>query len=100
MPLQVKINKDSAKANMTSLVGYVNTTFDFLRQKLGEPLETSCDKINTQWIIEFPDNTICTIYDWKLSKTPYHPYNWHIGGHKASAIVKLQDLLGIPTQGH
>jgi hypothetical protein len=37
----------------------------------------------------FPDGTVATIYDWKLSQTPKDLYDWHIGGHSKKAVTAI-----------
>jgi hypothetical protein len=72
--------------NGTSLQGYIATTYDKLVETFGEPNGSSGDKTNSEWILKFPDGTIATIYDWKLSQTPKDLYDWHIGGHSKKAV--------------
>jgi len=73
-------------ANGTSFQGTIATTYDKLVQTFGEPNGGPGDKTNSEWILKFPDGTIATIYDWKLSQTPKDLYDWHIGGHSKKAV--------------
>ena len=75
------------------------TTYDTLVEKLGEPLtDFSGDgKVTCEWVIEFPDDTVGTIYDWKTGETPIKEYNWHIGGKDGKAVMKIGELLDLPT---
>lgn len=95
-----KINDPNINVNGTSLRGYVETTYDFLKDKLGKPMHETGDKVTCTWEIEFIDKSVATIYDWKTEETPMGKYHWHIGGHFPSSIEKVQDLLGIPTSKH
>lgn len=90
------IKQESGKANFTSLQGYVDMTRDELVAVFGEPhpVEFIDGKITTEWIIEFEDKTIATIYDWKRQGlgAPKHDelYEWHIGGHQRRALENVQ----------
>ena len=86
----------------TSLQGYVTTTYAFLVEKLGKPLEGD-DKVTAEWILKFEDGTVATIYDYKEYRTPKGVYDWHIGGQftesdaEQSAPARIAEVLGIPT---
>lgn len=81
-----------SKANGTHLQGSTYTTFDTLVELLGES-SGSGDKVTQEWIIEFSDGTIATIYDWKEYSTPMGLYDWHIGGHSRIAVEHVEALL-------
>ena len=86
----------SGKANGTSFQGTVSTTLENLINHLGEPLEGSWDgKTTAQWVLEFEDGGIVTIYDWKMGKTPKDIYDWHIGGKSKDVVDRLQEALGM-----
>jgi len=72
----------------TGLVGHVTTTYDDLVKAFGRP-DRDADKCTAQWIIEFSDGTVATIYDWKEPETPMKAYAWHVGGkdHRAVQLV-------------
>lgn len=93
----IKINEPNINVNGTSLCGYVHTTYDFLKAKLGNPKIEFEDKVTCYWNIEFSDNSVATIYDWKTGQTPKENYHWHIGGNNPTSVEKLEDLLKIPT---
>ena len=86
----------------THLQGYVTTTRRALEQMFGEPLDYSGDdflsdgKVTTEWLIEFDDGVIATVYDWKRyeSGAPAldETYTWHIGGHDSEAFARIQYL--------
>ena len=82
-----KVNRDLI--NGTSYQGTIATTYDKLVQTFGEPNGGPGDKTNSEWILKFPDGTIATIYDWKLSQTPTDLYDWHIGGHDKKAVIAV-----------
>lgn len=83
------------------LKGYVQTTYDFLCEKLGEPnLKPSGDKkVKCQWTVKFEDGSIGTVYDWKTKEVPKEMYNWQIGGTNLDVLDKLEKILGIETIG-
>ena len=80
-------------ASGTSLQGTIATTYDRLVEAFGEPNGNPGDKINSEWILKFPDGTIATIYDWKLSQTPKDLYDWHIGGHSKKAVSSVLSVM-------
>lgn len=94
--------------NGTSLKGYVETTYDELVEKFGEPTITDGDKTTVEWNLVFEcdaDNgslgedgnteyVTATIYDWKTSNTPMSEYDWHIGGFSEEAIEAVESALG------
>ena len=82
-----KVNR--GLANFTSLQGRIVTTYDKLVETFGEPNGGPGDKTNSEWILMFPDGTVATIYDWKLSQTPKDLYDWHIGGHSKKAVTAI-----------
>lgn len=91
-------NKCSGKANGTCFQGTVLTTLENLINHLGEPLEGSWDgKVTAQWLLEFEDGVIATIYDWKMGKTPVKQYEWHIGGKSKDVVDRLQEALGMSS---
>lgn len=85
------------KFNGTCLQGRVTTTFDRLVSLLGEGLGTG-DKTTQEWMIEFSDGTVATIYDWKQYETPLGFYNWHVGGHSSTAVRRVEALLNGDVQ--
>jgi len=65
----------------TSLKGEIIATYDELVQTFGEPRKNgSEDKVTREWNIEFLNNEIATIYDWKDANCLEGVYRWHIGG--------------------
>jgi hypothetical protein len=89
------VNQKSLKANFSSLQGYVKITADELTRVFGkpDPIQSSDGKVTTEWIIEFDDKTIATIYDYKRyelgAPARDEVYEWHIGGHSSKAVVRV-----------
>ena len=79
-------NSSNVSINGTCLQGYIETTYDELVNVFGQPTELEGDKVTVEWILQFSDGTVATIYDWKLSKTPTGYYPWHIGGKSQRAV--------------
>ena len=95
----MKINSNDTSVNGTSLRGYVGTTYDNLVNLLGEPLKGSDDgKTTCEWIIEFEDGAVATIYDWKQHETPKDHFYWSVGGHNHKALEQVKDFTGFETK--
>lgn len=88
----------------THLQGYVGADRRTLEQVFGEPHEFVQDdgmwdgKVTTEWIIQFADGAVATVYDWKRygqgSPALDEFITWHIGGHRESGVVeRIKDLL-------
>lgn len=92
----MKFEKD-ANINGTSLKGYVIATYDELFDAFGEPDEgpndLEADKVTCCWRLQFEDGTVASIYDWKEDATPYHRYDWHIGGKSSEAVDLVHQTL-------
>jgi len=85
--------KMGGEVNMTSLQGYIRTSYADLVGCFGAP---TCDgdgyKVDAEWIITFADGVVATIYNWKDGPnycgedgTPVEFIReWHIGGHRGS----------------
>jgi len=87
-----------SSGNLTSLQGYVKTTYDELVSIFGKPKygpNDGGDKTTCEWAIdvfyvdEDGDEKIetVTIYDWKQYNTPFNEYRWHIGGFDSNAVA-------------
>ncbi len=79
--------------NGTCLQGYIETTYVELVNVFGKPTELSGGKVSVEWIIRFSDDTVASIYDWKLSETPMGVYKWHIGGRSQRAVTCVNDCM-------
>lgn len=91
--------KDLNKINGTYLQGELVTTRKALVRAFGEPQfeELSGDKTSIEWLLEFEDGTIATIYDYKREGSGYYgeegelladdeEYDYHIGGADLRAL--------------
>ncbi len=97
--MNYKITTDTSAANETSLRGYVKANLETLIKKLGEPIRdhSGDGKVTCEWILEFDEDTVATIYDWKVREIPSGDYLWHIGGKGHKVVEKVGFVLGLPT---
>jgi hypothetical protein len=80
--------------NGTHLEGHVSAYYHQLVEAFGEPTyDSGGDKTTVEWIIEFDDGEVATIYDWKCYETPFGEYNWHIGGFNNSVVERIQFIV-------
>ena len=91
-----------ADANGTSLRGYIATTYNNLVKTFGLPTfeipASQMDKVTIEWILQLPNGSVVTIYDWK--GYGYKPkadevYEWHIGGLTSSVVEFVKTQLGL-----
>ena len=74
----------------TSLQGYMPATYEQLVERFGQPEGDAGDKTTVEWLLQFEDGTVATIYDWKEYSTPVGMYHWHIGGKSNLAVARVQ----------
>jgi len=95
-------NDPSLEADGSFFQGEIEVSYMKLRDKLGKPTTADEHKVDAEWIIEFGDGTIGTIYNWKNG----HNYlgteegscieditDWHIGGKEKKVVSMIQNLL-------
>jgi len=83
-------------ADGTCYQGSANTPYFELVEVFGEPnLDGSGDgKVQAEWILEFEDGEVATIYDWKeCEKTFEFVTDWHIGGHNTLVVDRINKML-------
>lgn len=87
--------------NGTSLEGYVSADYKTICKVFGEPTESDGYKTDAEWMIQFSDGQVATIYNWKDGKN-YCGANglnvedikeWHIGGRSNEVVSRIQNLL-------
>ena len=101
-------NSDVIDVNMSSLKGYVKTTYGQLVKTFGEPTYTDAspyEKVNAEWNLEFTipftdewgeedfNYVKATIYNWKDGYIPTEEYEWHIGGFDHEAVECVEKVL-------
>ena len=86
--------------NMSSLQGYVTTTYDKLVELFGKPTYTDADpyeKVNCEWTVaaenEDGDTVKFSIYNWKTGYIPTDEYQWHIGGYSYEADCIANEII-------
>ena len=89
-------NEKEFEVNCTSLMGYVDVPYDRLEAYFGKPMDMCGDgKVQAEWLVEFEDGKVATIYDWKQYSTPYQEVrDWHIGGYDSEVVGRIQSILG------
>ena len=80
----------------TSLVGYLNASYDSIVKKLGKPMLSKDSKVRCSWFVELMHENksiVATIYDYKAiySNVKDH-YDWHIGGRNDKALKLIKSL--------
>lgn len=82
--------------NMSSLQGYIRTSYADLVACFGEPVANFDDyKCDCEWNIKFADGVVASIYNWKNGRNYLGAEgldveditDWHIGGHRATGVV-------------
>ncbi len=100
------IDYDSDKVVGTCLQGYIEASYERLHYLFGEPIgQPDPYKVSTEWIIQFDDGVVATIYDYKETNV-YDPcgptvdefrarpsYDWHIGGKSKDIVDRVRDIL-------
>lgn len=92
---------DKLDASGTSLMGYVDASFQELMAVFGEPFNGDGYKVDAEWVLETPYG-VATIYNYKdginyngPSGTPREQIrDWHIGGHSAKVVRFIHEKLG------
>jgi len=94
---------------MSSLQGYVHTTYQTLVEKLGEPsyirkgsysepLDDSDGKVSIEFMTPHHTSEGFYVYDWKEEATPMGPHWWHIGGENIDALYFFEVATGLKAQ--
>ena len=93
--MQFKTSKDTDLLKDTFYQDSINISYEELVKLFGEPLiygEEENSKTRAEWIIEWEDGGITTIYDWKSEYIPVEDVvDWHVGGVNNKAAEYLHD---------
>lgn len=94
---------DLINSNMSHLQGCITATYAQLVSTFGEPLKEGFDdyKSDAEWLVQFEDGTVATIYNWKNGKNYCGDEgtdtvlitDWHIGGHTSLAVDYVKQVL-------
>lgn len=87
----------------THYLDFVNVNYKSLVEIFGKPIIPfgGDGKVDAEWVIEFEDGTIGTIYNYKTGKnylgsagTPTKKItHWHIGGKDPIVVCYINDVL-------
>tara|TARA_Y100000296_G_C4987546_1_gene163736 strand:- start:66 stop:461 length:396 start_codon:yes stop_codon:yes gene_type:complete len=90
----------------THLQGYVDTTYDALVAAFGKPTTSDEYKVDWEWLVEFDDGTIATVYNWKDGPNycgseglkASQITDWQIGGKEQRSVDLIGQVLSAPTE--
>jgi hypothetical protein len=82
----------------TSLMGYIETTFNNIEDVFGAP-ERGVEKTSAIWTMTFDDGEVATIYDYNATDTDYGKRKWHIGGFSPEMVDRVKGWLKIDGFG-
>ena len=100
--MKVKTHNDKYISIMgTCLQGYISVRYDTLVKIFGEPCESDGYKVDAEWILEFENGDIATIYNYKTGKNYLGSdgqdvediTHWHIGGSNQRAKLLVNDYI-------
>ena len=82
-------------ANGTCYQGCINITYFELVDIFGEAdLQGSGDgKVQAEWIIEFENGQVATIYDMREECSYESVTDWHIGGKNFRVVSEIDDIV-------
>jgi hypothetical protein len=86
--IKVLRNPTDETTALTSCHGYIETTYQDLVDRFGEPTFEDHDpreKVNAEWVLEI-DGKIVTIYNYFFRRVPMGKHDWHVGGHDSSIL--------------
>ena len=87
--------KDLKKTEKTGRIGTLEASYDEIIEELGEPCfgESPDNKIRAEWVLQFENGMVATIYDYKEYDIPLEEVtSWSIGGHKAEVADLVTEL--------
>jgi len=81
--------------NGTCYQDCVNTSYFELVEFFGEPeIPMSGGKTQAEWVIEFEDGKVATIYDYKeYEKSVEFVTDWHIGGKDSTIVSRVKEII-------
>ena len=99
----MKFKNGEANISMTSLQGYIKTSYRDLVNCFGEPTSDGDGyKVDAEWELTFEDGTVATIYNWKDGRNycgadglPVEQItDWHVGGKSTRAVRLVEQAMG------
>lgn len=98
----ITINNKNINACGTSLIGYLNMTYDEIVFIFGNPirLKGGDNKVEWEWVFKLND-TVLTIYNWKNGPSytgkrtikARDIKDWHVGGRHTYDLKILKDYI-------
>jgi len=91
------------KTNGSHFQGDIEITWDEIVAVIGNPCHDGDGyKVDAEWVLEFEDGCIATLYNWKDGKNYCGDQgydvkeirHWHIGGFSQDAVDKVHVLFG------
>jgi hypothetical protein len=80
-------------ANGTCYQDCINVPYFELVEVFGES-KISGDKVQAEWILEFEDGKVATIYDYKeYEKSVEFVTDWHIGGKDSTIVPRVKEII-------
>lgn len=87
--------------NGTCLQGYVYANYTDLVECFGQPEEGDGYKVDAEWVLQFSDGVVATIYNYKDGKNycgdegldVHDITDWHVGGRSARAVANVDAML-------
>ena len=99
VPIQQSLDRNVVLNKMvgTHFFGsFENVSFEELVELFGNPITTEDNDIRFQWLIEFEDGLLATIYDYKQKKSIWtDPIKWSVGGHDPRVMDRIYKLTRI-----
>lgn len=93
------------RANGCHFLGHISPTFAQLKAAFGEPWRFTSrgaeydEKVRVEWVLEWEDGSISTIYDWKDPYTPIHRVtDWHVGGKDSKVLDYVSRQLAVALE--
>ena len=102
VPIQQSLDRNVVLNKMvgTHFFGSIDgISLEELSEIFGTPIYSDDNKTNVQWLIEFEDGLLATIYDWKVDYSQKcvmtQPIEWHVGGHDPRVMDRIYKLTRI-----
>ena len=94
-------NETNVSVNGTCLQGVIGADYSILCELFGEPTEGDNYKTDAEWLVEFADGTVATIYNWKNGKNYCGEdgldvddiCEWHVGGNSSRAVLLVEQVM-------
>jgi|SRR5690625_493366 len=90
----IKTNHD-ALTDMSGKQGTLHATYQEIVDVLGEPCSWGSrdGKVQAEWLLQFKDGLIATIYDYKQYGTPVEEVKyWSIGGPDNEVVHRIHTI--------